>query len=300
MSPRLWLNFGLLAAVSILILLVVFEPGKEPPPKPGSLTDLSPEQVDHIFITRRTNQDIELAKTANQWWMLKPWHLPANTFRVQSLLRLLQAETPGHHDLSQLDPARYGLDKPLATITFNHKLRIDFGTTAPLQQRRYLAVNNQLHTLFDTYYYQVASKPVTFLSHALLPPDARIEKLVLPKLALTLQNGSWQASPPRPQRSADAFVDLLNQWRTTQAISLRSVDIPRGKADIEITLQGTEQPLRFRLKQTDNETSLLRLDVGLEYVIAADKMAQLLSLPESSGEPVENAKTPDSVDSPPE
>ncbi|MCG6934861.1 MAG: DUF4340 domain-containing protein [Proteobacteria bacterium] len=293
MNARFWLNLGLLVAAGVLVVLVVFEPGKQAPPQPEILTDMLPEAANHILITRRNDAPIELQKTDGQWWMLKPWHLPANDFRVQSLLRLLEAESPGHHDLSQLDPAKYGLDKPVATVTFNHTLKIDFGNTAPLQQRRYLAVNNQLHTLFDTFYYQAASKPVTFLSHALLPPDAKPEKLVMPKLTLALQQGSWVVNPPQPRLSADAPIELVNQWRTAQALSIRPVIKPAGKADIEITLQGTAQPLRFKLQQTDESVTLTRMDLGLEYVMPADIMAQLLSLPEPPDAPeVDTEQTP--------
>lgn len=290
MSSRLWLNLGLLVLVGVLVLLVVYEPGKEAPPQPDTLTSLLPEQVNHVLITRQNDEPIELEKVGDLWWMRQPWPLPANDFRVRSLLRLLQAETPGHHDLGQLDRARYGLEPPLATVTFNRELTIEFGTTAPLQQRRYLAVGNQLHALFDSFYYQVASKPVIYLSQALLPPGANIEKLVLPELTLTLQDGSWQIDPPQPDRSADAPVELVNQWRTVQALSVRPVDRPAGKADIEIFLAGEQESLRFRLQQSGETTSLTRMDPGLEYTLAPDKLAQLLSLPAPPAGPGEDTE----------
>jgi len=279
MSSRLWLNLGLLVLVGVLVLLVVYEPGKEAPPQPATLTTLLPEQVHHILITRQNDEPIELEKTGAQWWMRRPWPLPANDFRVQSLLRLLQAETPGPHDLARFDRTRFGLDQPLATVTFNRELSIEFGATTPLQQRRYLAVGNQLHTLFDSFYYQVAGKPVVYLSQALLPPGANIEKLVLPELTLTRQNGNWRITPPRTHLSADAPVELVDQWRTVQALSVRPVDKPAGKADIEITLQGQPEPLRFRLRQSGESATLTRMDPGLEYTLAPDKLAQLLTLP---------------------
>jgi len=280
MGKRLWLNLGLLALAVGLGLLVWLEPGKTPPPGPPALTALQAEQIDHILLQRPTGPDIELARQDGQWWMLKPYHLPANTFRVESLLRLVSAESLSQHDLTGLLPASYGLDKPRARVTFNHTVEIAFGGTAPLQQRRYVRIGNTLHTILDTYYYQVAGKPTLFLSHALLPPAAKITRLRLPELELRLVDGRWQRTPPHPERSADASVELVNAWRHAQAIELREGSAPKGKAEVAITLAGQTEPLRFRRLKQNDDILLIRMDNGLRYVISEAIEKQLFRLPE--------------------
>lgn len=281
MTSRLWLNLALLLLFGILLLVVVYEPGKEIEPPPAKLTRLTPETVTHVHLKRVTGQDIELVKVSDdQWWMHNPYYLPANNFRVQSLLRLTQADSLSNHPLKDLQPATYGLDKPRAVVTFNRTEQIKFGDTEPLQLQRYVQVGDQLHTVVDTFYYQAAGSPTNYLAHNLLPAEGDIVKLVLPDLQLVLEEGQWQRTPPHTELSADASIELINQWQHAQALKLRPTDIKDGKADIEIYLVNQPDPIRFKLLQTEDETGLIRLGVGLQYILANEVYQRLLSLPE--------------------
>jgi hypothetical protein len=285
MASRLWLNLALLLLVAILIIIVIYEPGKEPAAPPPRLTQLTPAAITHIHIKRVTGEDIELVKEANgQWWMHKPYHLPANEFRIQSLLRLAETESLSSHVLYDLQASTYGLDQPRAIVTFNHNTQISFGETEPLQQRRYVQIGDQLHTIVDTFYYQAAANPLAYLNYALLPPTANIIKLELPDLKLVLQEGQWQRTPPHPHLSADASIALINNWRHAQALELRATEVKGTQSDVEIYIADQPEPIRFKLLQTEDETSLIRLDVGLQYVIANDIYEKLFVLPESDPE----------------
>ena len=280
MASRLWLNLALLLLLGILLLVVVYEPGKEIKSPTAKLTQLSPETVTHIHLQRVTGKDIELVKVSdNQWWMHNPYHLPANNFRVQSLLRLTQADSLSSHPLKDLQPATYGLDKPRAVVTFNRTEQIKFGDTEPLQQRRYVQAGDQLHTVVDTFYYQAAGSPTNYLAHNLLPAGVDIVKLVLPDLKMVRQEGQWQRTPPHAELSADASIELINQWRHAQALKLRPTEIKDGKADIEIYIKSQPEPFRFKLLQTEDETSLIRLGIGIQYIVTDEVYQRLLSLP---------------------
>lgn len=285
MASRLWLNLALLLLVAILIIIVIYEPGKQPAASPPPLTQLTPAAITHIHIKRLTGKDIELVKETNgQWWMHKPYHLPANDFRTQSLLRLAETESLSSHPLDGLDAATYGLDQPRAIVTFNRNTQISFGETEPLRQTRYVQIGDRLHTIVDTFYYQAAANPKTYLNYALLPPTANIIKLVLPDLRLILQEGQWQRTPPHPHLSADASIELINNWRHAQALELRASEVKDTQSDVEIYFADQPEPVRFKLLQTEDETSLIRLDVGLQYVIANDIHEQLFVLPEPGSE----------------
>lgn len=285
MASRLWLNLVLLLLVVMLAIIVIYEPGKQPPVISSPLTQLTPETITHVHIQRLTGKEIELVKEANgQWWMYNPYHHPANEFRIQSLLRLAEAESLSQHSLAGLQPATYGLDQPRAIVTFNRGIQISFGITEPLQQRRYVQLGDQLHTIIDTFYYQAAANPTSYLNHALLPPAAKISKLVLPGLQLTWQQGQWQRSPAYADTSADASIELIQQWQHAQALELRAAEVKDAKADIEVFLTGQSEPIRFKLLQTEDETSLIQLGVGLQYVLAKDVYDKLLRLPEAEPE----------------
>ncbi len=281
MASRLWLNLALLLLIGILVLVVVYEPGKETEPQIITLTQLAPDKIKHIHLKRVTGEDIELVKESDgQWWMYNPYHLPANDFRVQSLLRLVEAESLSMHPLKDLQPATYGLESPRAIVTFNRTKQIKFGDTEPLQQRRYIQVGDKLHTIADTFYYQAAGNPTIYLSYKLLPPDVNIVKLILPDLQLIYQDDQWQRSPSHSQLSADANIELINHWQHAQALELSPTDVTDGKADIEIHLQHQTEPIRFKLQKTEEGIRLLRLGTGLQYLIADDVYKHLISLPE--------------------
>ncbi|NNF97154.1 MAG: DUF4340 domain-containing protein, partial [Halobacteria archaeon] len=255
-------------------------------PQTTRLTQLIPETVTHVHLKRVTGTDIELVKESNgQWWMHNPYHLPANEFRVQSLLRLTQAESLSNHALNELRPATYGLDKPRAVVTFNRTEQIKFGETEPLQQRRYVQAGDQLHTIVDTFYYQAAANPTVYLNHRLLPPAVDIVKLVLPGLQLIIKEGQWQRTPQYPELSADTNIELINNWQHAQALELRPTEVKDGKTDIEVYLKNQAEPIRFKLLQTEDEVSLIRPSMGLQYIIADDVLQRLVSLPIPEPEP---------------
>jgi len=262
------------------LLVVVYEPGKEVEPPPATLTQLTPEAVNHVHLKRLTGKDIELVKESDgQWWMHNPYHLPANEFRVQSLLRLSQAQSLSSHALDELQPATYGLDNPRVVVTFNRTEQLKFGDTEPLQQRRYVQAGDQLHTIADIFYYQAAANPTIYLNYSLLPPTADIVKLVLPDLQLVIKEGQWQRSPEYSELSADASIELINNWQYAQALELRPTEVKDGKADIEVYIKDQAEPIRFKLLQTEDEVSLIRLGMGLQYIIADEVHQRLVSLP---------------------
>ena len=286
MISRLWLNLALLLLLVILLLVVVYEPGREVEPPPTTLTQLTPETVNHVYLKRITGKDVELVKEPDgQWWMHNPYHLPANEFRVQSLLRLSQAQSLSSHALNELQPATYGLDKPRVIVTFNRTEQIKFGDTEPLQQRRYVQAGDQLHTIVDTFYYQAAASPTIYLNYSLLPPVVDIVKLVLPGLQLSIEEGQWQRTPQYPELSSDASIELINNWQHAQALELRPTEVKDGKADIKVYVKSQAEPIRFKLLQTEDEVSLIRLGMGLQYIIADEVHQRLASLPEPEPEP---------------
>ncbi len=287
MKSRLWLNLALLALIGVLVLLVIHEPGSDKPPHPPALTALKSEAISRILIRRENPgkpvEEILLEKDHGQWFMRKPYAMPADDFRVHSLLRLAETASLGRHDLGGLEPATYGLDAPRATIIFDDDTVIRFGKTEPLGHRRYVQLGDQLNLIEDLYYYQAAGNLGIYLSHALLPADSKITRLQLPELSLELKEGSWQRSPAHEDISADASAELVSAWQYAQAVEVRTgKPVPDDKTlpVIRIQWQGQPQAIEFLLDKKDKETLLIRRDNGLQYVITDDQVRQLLGLPE--------------------
>lgn len=293
MSSRNLLNLVLFGIVLVLIVIVVVEPGKTPETTLTTLTTLKQDDISHILIQRDTGIDIELQKTGGKWQMLKPFLLPANDFRMQSLLRLLETESYSQNDLSKLDISKFSLDKPRAKITFNHQYTILFGGNEPLQQRRYVQADNTLHLILDTFYYQLAAHETTYLDHSLLGGKQNINRLELPALTVEFKEGKWHAMPKQENISADAVTDLINQWRNTQAIKMQPVNEVISKDIAKIFFKDQEQPIVFHIQKNKGETALIRKDIGLAYILSEDVLKKLLNLAISDNDKTNDAdKTP--------
>lgn len=278
MKSRNLLNLALLGIVALLVVLVVYEPGLQPEPVNPSLTQLQQDGINHIYIQRDTDADVELKKIDGIWQMIKPYPVQAHDFRVQTILRLSEAESLSRNKLSTLNKATFGLDKPKATVTFNKQYKVLFGTNEPLHQHRYVQINNTLHTITDTFYYQVASKVSTFIDHSLLPGNSTITKLEMPELVVELKQGKWQATPQPEDFSADSVNELINNWRNTQAIEIASAGQVKAEQVINIYIKDQAQPVSFSVIKNDAGIALVRTDIGLAYNITQDGFNKLTRL----------------------
>ncbi|MGD8711448.1 MAG: DUF4340 domain-containing protein [Thiohalophilus sp.] len=284
MRSRLLLNLVLLVVVTGLVILVVKTPKNKDVAPVTHLTKLTPEDIQRIELQRQNGKTIILVKQNSTWLMQAPYQLEANDYRVQALLRLSQAEYQSQHDLEGRDPALYGLEQPLSTITYNGSLTIDFGENEPLSQQRYARIGQSLYLIPDTYYYHTISPATGYLSHALLP-EGKITSLSMPGLALTQHNGQWHAQPAQPQASADALTELIANWRAAQGLRLEPYQGKLPQADIQVILDSREEPIRFTLQRQDGKLSLLRHDAHMRYAINKEIHDQLLKLPEPVPEP---------------
>ncbi len=282
MSKRNLLNLALLIFILALVAVVVYEPGKEKPITPPTLTHLKTDDIQHIEINRRladTNeQDIVFKKTTEGWMMLKPYQLAANTFRIDSILKLLSAVSLSQNNLDNLDQSKFGLSIPQATITFNNKTKIIFGHNKSLNHHRYVKIDSTLHMIADTFYYQLMAKTESFVNHKLLPEKSKITKLRLPQTKFEQVDGKWNVTPKADDFSADSINQLINEWQLSQAYDINKVKTEeKTKADITIHLS-SNKILRFKIEKNKDSFNLVNLDSGVRYILAADRKDKLLKL----------------------
>ena len=282
MSKRNLLNLALLIFILVLVAVVIYEPGKEKPITPPTLTHLKTDEIQHIKINRRvadTNkQDIVFKKTTEGWMMLKPYQLAANTFRIDSILKLLSAVSLSQNNLENLDQSKFGLSIPQATITFNNKTKIIFGHNKSLNHHRYVKIDSTLHMIADTFYYQLAAKTESFISHKLLPEKSKITKLRLPQTKFEQVDGKWNITPKADDFSADSINQLISEWQLSQAYDINKVKTEeKTKADITIHLS-SNKILRFKIEKNKDSFNLVNLDSGVRYILSADRKDKLLKL----------------------
>ncbi len=280
MNSRTLLNLGLLALVIVLVLVVVYQPGKPDPEPLPTLTTLDSKQIQQIEIMRygaaSKQKHIVLQKKNGNWQMQQPWQLPANSFRIDNLLELLAAVSFSNNDLTQLDKATFGLDKPLASIRFDNT-EIVFGHNRSLNHNRYVRIGKRLHMIADKYYYQLVAKAESYIDHRLLPDNVRIRALQLPAgFRMHRQDGNWQVND-KQRYSADSLNRLVDEWQLTQAYDIeRATVAATDKADIVIELDNNTTR-RFKLESDNKQFALRDIDRGLRYLLAADRKQVLLS-----------------------
>jgi hypothetical protein len=295
MTKQNLLNLGLLALIGVLVLFTVYEPGIEKPAVAPTLLQLDKAEVKKITIIRDSQQEIELVRQDDDHWqMLAPIQHAADQFRVDSLLRITTLKSLGSFSTDPDKLATYQLDKPRVTLILNHQTRIAFGSSTPLDQRRYVIVNGQVHLITDTLYYHLIGSFPTFLRKQLLDEGSSIEALTLPELKLSWQEERWQLDPKPESFSADQVTRLIDQWKFASALEIKPYDKkPGGKVVLKLT--GIEEPLEYLLTSREPDLILARPELGIQYHLDASSGAKLLQLPsmekQSDAHAVENETT---------
>ena len=276
MRRRTLTNLVLLMAVAGLAAVLVFtEPGAKRPVT-RHLTDIAPKSIDTITLTRTTGPEVALKRAGDHWTMTAPVHARAAGGRVQSLLRILHATRYGHFPGESRNLARFGLDKPDATLKLGpHTFR--FGDTDPLDNRRYVLYHNTVYLIDDYLYSQLTQNAGSFADPSLLPRNSRVTRIVYPHATLALEHGTWKQQPPSGKKEADLKSVALN-WETARAIIVRTEQHAGMKGEVTVDLKKGGS-IAFDISSRGANPVLVRTDLGLAYYLDSYTAGQLLLEP---------------------
>ena len=289
MTTRNWLNLALLGGMALLVLVVIYLPGLNNAPPLPKLTTLVPASITHLRIERDGAAPITLEKQAQDWMITAPVRMSANAFRVETVLQVAQAESHTRLDATAVRLAEFKLDKPRARLWLGDT-ELAFGTTEPLNGRRYVRVGDSVHLINDTVYFDLIGEFTAFADTALLAPGSRFTQLDLPALRLVrVSEGGWMQAPnrsqrpPEPEVSMDRINALLDAWRHARAIQVRPYATPANDSTgpdsvVFVHLEGLEHPLRFDVVSRAPDMVLARADLGVQYHFPVAAMRQLFSL----------------------
>jgi len=259
MRSRLFTNlFLLLLAVGLGTFLFVDEIDQNGIKK---LSNLSAESIDQITI-HHNQREIILKKPAQQWRMTKPVAIAANQFRIKTLLNLLSTNSHAQYEADTLELDKYGLKQADTYIIFDNT-KIDFGIINPLNNLRYVMLNNQLHLTDDHYYPLVSSQIGALIARELLPTDTKINKLALPEHTLTRdENDLWKSTE---EISSDAITEAIYQWTHKQAFAVHDYMERESLGEIQVYIENSEAPITFNITDVDPWLIIARPEVKLEY-----------------------------------
>ena len=282
MATRGLLNLALVVLALVMGLIIYFEPGLEPADIPQPLTTLLvADDAIGIHIERVKYDPVSFIKRNGRWYLVtEQQELPASTFQLQALLRLLETSSTSQYAADTVDLAALGLDPPQATVTIDD-VAILFGNTAPLDGKRYLQIDATVHLIEDRYQHLINAGWTNFVERKLLPADKSISRLQLPDMTLTLTDkDQWQLSPGKPGISADAIQQLLDRWDRVSALYARRYDGRTSDEIITLEFSDSPEPLTFMVIAHSPELVLARPDWGIQYHLTHDAEETLLTLGE--------------------
>jgi len=277
MKKRLIINLILLIVLLTLVGLVWLKPGQETA-KQQRLVNLEIKAINSIRIERSPADIIELKKHRQHWVLTSPIEANALAGKVERLLKISQIEPPTSYPLDHSSMQRFGLQPPVARMSFNNK-EVLIGKTENVNARRYVSTGNQLFLLDDTFLHHLTAPVSSYIDNRLLPDDVQITALKTPSIQLQqTKDHSWRNSlKPKQALSADAVQILFDEWRFARAISVNAtMNEEQGES---ITLQFNNQPsLHFTLIKKTDTVLLINNDKQLAYSFSPKKYQQMTTL----------------------
>ena len=262
MRARWLINLTLLVVVATLIALVMRKPAEEGGQR---VSALDPARVGRAHFKPAGREGFELYLEGGRWQVGTPLNLPANELRIRALLQVLSARSHAGFRAAGNDLSRFGLSPPRARLDVDGQI-IDFGDTEPLDGRRYVLHDGQVHLVTDAFFQHLDAEAATFVHPAPLGPEATPVELELPSLRIRLNRSGWAAEPPAADPAAVRLDELATAWREAHALRVRGwrADLAWGPT-IQVRLEGRASPLQFRVARTEFELILGRPDAGIQY-----------------------------------
>lgn len=254
------LNLALL--VFVIVLASVIYLSEEENLALKQLTDIDINDINSINIRHHSNNTTIVRDRENRWHITRPLNIAANNFRINTILKLINAPVHHQYSLAEIDIRESGLENPQTSIEFNGQM-IEFGIINPVTNLRYVKLNNHVNMIEDVYYPLITSHFGTLVSLNLLPENSDIEKIILPQQTIYKDDkGIWRSNI---ESNADSIIELVQHWQNDQAFGVHSYMTRKELGEIFVYLSDQDKPLKFRISDTDPWLIMARPDIGLEY-----------------------------------
>ena len=274
MSSRLIVNLLLLVAVVALVTIAIYEPGIKKPQAEPVLTALQPEDIREIVIERSGEPRIRLSKNDSGWQLAEPIATRANSFRIDSLLQIAKARSYASYPVQDKDLSRYQLQPAQGQLSLDGTV-ISFGGTEPIEHRRYVLVNDRIHLIADSHYYQSQLALPALVDNALVPPGRTLRALHLPGIEVQhLDNGEWKTSAGKQKISMDDINIMLDEWRQARALNVSAYENDTSIGQVRLDFADGSS-LTYELLANGPDWILGRRDIGMRYQLSETEAGQL-------------------------
>ncbi len=271
MRRQTGINVGLLALIIVLCIIALYS-DDQTIPTPTLLSALDRDNIKHIKIIRQDLDDLVFSKENKQWFMRSPLQYQTNIKRLDSLLKLLAIESHSQLDVATVELDQFNLTESGVSLMFDDHL-FQFGNTDPINGRRYVLFNDQIHLIDDFIYHQLTTNAAFYLSPRLVAADFKIQSIAFPDRRINFVDDRWQALPPVTTK-ADKLKSLVQYWQNVIAISV-SQYTPKEAAYITL-IASDGRVLELIIVSTDPHLVLARADIGIQYHFGSDQADKLL------------------------
>ncbi len=265
------LNLVLLIFVITLASIIYFSKEKNTELDKLSTTDVT--DINAITIQRNKNTTQLIKQSDGHWQITQPVSIAANDFRINSVLKLINAPVHNQYSSDEISLKNIGLDKPDTTIKFNDE-EIAFGIINPATNLRYVKKGDDIYTIEDVYYPLLSSTFGTLVSLELLPANSEITKLILTNQTISKdKKGLWQSNTGI---SADNINETIEHWQNDQAFGVHAYMQRKSLGEVFVYLK--DQPtISYVITDTDPWLILARPELGLEYHLDIKAYDQLIT-----------------------
>ena len=270
------LNLVLFIVVISLASVIYFS--EEQSTELEKLSSINVTDITSIIIQHRQNITSISKQEDDRWQITQPVAIAANDFRINSILKLINAPVHNQYSASEIDLAgislaSIGSDTPDTTIKLNEQV-IAFGIINPATNLRYIKLENYVYTIEDVYYPLLSSNFGTLVSLNLLPKASNIEKLILVNQTISRdEKGLWQSNI---DISADDINKTIDHWQHDQAFGVHEYLKREQLGEVFVYIKDQQQPISYLITDTDPWLILARPEIGLEYHLDIEAYNKLI------------------------
>ncbi|SET32511.1 protein of unknown function [Nitrosomonas marina] len=175
------------------------------------------ESVQSIRIVRQ-EQEIELKRMMDGWYMVAPVFARADATAIEKLLNVLTANSRQRFPLKDVE--RFNLDQPVIELYIDDDY-FAFGGFAPVTNEQYLAINGDVYLVSPRYAIWIPLNPLELINSTLMSDDELPVRFELNDMSVNYQNGTWQIDPEKAiNQNGDTLERWVQLWRDSRAIEL--------------------------------------------------------------------------------
>ncbi len=272
MKKTIVLNLILFLIFASLFLVIYFSEEKNYELDKLSLIDTN--NIHAITIQHNKNKTSLIKNTKNIWLMTHPIEISANDFRINSILKLINAPVHSKYSLSEINLSKIGLDETTTAVSFNKQQAI-FGDINPATGLRFIRYNDAIYTIEDVYHPLLSSNFATLVSPGLLPNGSVIEKLILINQTINKdEKGRWRSNI---KISADNINKTIDHWSHDQAFGVHSYLQRESLGEVFIYIKDQKQAITFTITDTDPWLILARPELNIEYHLDIEAYDKLIA-----------------------